>query len=56
MSYNLPLLLQYIFKVGACYGLFRHGDMMLQGVGIILAIGFGFEIVCELKKMDRLTK
>ena len=48
-------IFQYIFKAGACYGLFRYGDMMLQAIGVMLAIGFILELIYTIQKMDRLT-
>jgi len=37
-----------IFRLGACYGLWLTGDMMLQAVGIFLAIAEILGILEEL--------
>ncbi len=39
-----------IFRVGACYGLWMTGDMMLQAVGIFFAIA---EVMNLLAKVDK---
>ena len=43
-------ILSFIFKFGACLGLVKYtDDMMLQAIGILLAIGFALEVVDILR-------
>ena len=41
-------IVKSIFRLGACYGLWLTGDMMLQAVGIFLAIAEILGILEEL--------
>ena len=48
---NMIRILAFIFKFGACYGLWNYtSDPLIQMAGIFLFVGFSLSEVDELRK------
>ena len=53
---NMMQIFSFIFKIGACYGLWITDDRSFQVIGVILAIGFVLEAVDRLPKGSKIKE
>ena len=45
-----------IFLIGACYGFWLNEDPVIKCVGILLALGFGFDALDKIDKGDKVDR
>ena len=45
-----------IFLIGACYGFWLNEDPVIKCVGILLALGFGFDALYKIDKGDKVYR
>ena len=45
-----------IFLIGACYGFWLNDDPVIKCVGILLALGFGFDVFYNIDKGDKVDR
>ena len=50
------LIFSRMFLIGACYGLWLNDDPVIKCVGILLALGFGFDALYKIDKGDKVDR
>jgi len=45
-----------IFLIGACYGFWLNDDPVIKCVGVLLALGFGFDVLDRINKGDKVDR
>ena len=49
-------LFSRIFLIGGCYGFWLNDDPVIKTVGVILALGFGLDLLDKVAKDDQVDR